>query len=172
MPILRSGFGYVRADASGKPVIMRRNAAGAGRASPKTMEPRSARTAWRNNAGTRRSPRRSRSAVVAAWLEQIKARTRISARPRQACAAFFLADPEELSLVALVDEFASDEPAMNAMYRIEGGNDRLATALAAPFGDRLQLNTELVAVSHRGSDGPRLGAAAGVRRRRSRAITS
>ena len=37
------------------------------------------------------------------------------------------------------------------MYRIEGGNDRLATALAAPLGDRLHLNAEVVALSHRGS---------------------
>ena len=41
-------------------------------------------------------------------------------------------------------------PAPGAMYRIEGGNDRLATALAAPLGDRLHLNTDVVALSHRG----------------------
>src|SRR3989442_153309 len=64
---------------------------------------------------------------------------------------FFLADPDELSLIALVDQFAaSDQPAPGQMYRIEGGNDRLTTALAARLGDRLRLNTELVAVSHRG----------------------
>jgi monoamine oxidase len=62
---------------------------------------------------------------------------------------FFLADPEELSLLALVDQFASDG-ALGPMYRIEGGNDRLVAALAAPLGERLHLNTELVAVSHRG----------------------
>ena len=38
------------------------------------------------------------------------------------------------------------------MYRIDGGNDRLAAALAAPLGDRLHLNTEVVAVSHRGQN--------------------
>ena len=36
------------------------------------------------------------------------------------------------------------------MYRIEGGNDRLATALAKPLGERLHLNTDIVAVSQRG----------------------
>ena len=45
---------------------------------------------------------------------------------------------------------AKPTAAPGTMYRIEGGNDRLATALAAPLGDRLRLNTELVAVSHRG----------------------
>ncbi len=37
------------------------------------------------------------------------------------------------------------------MYRIEGGNDRLPAALAGALGDRVQLNTEVVALSHRGS---------------------
>ena len=41
------------------------------------------------------------------------------------------------------------------MYRIEGGNDRLAAALAAPLGARVQLGTEVVAVSQRGRDGSR-----------------
>jgi monoamine oxidase len=50
-----------------------------------------------------------------------------------------------------VDQFAAEDgPAPWHMYRIEGGNDRLATALAASLGDRVRLNTELVAVSHRG----------------------
>ena len=66
---------------------------------------------------------------------------------------FFLADPEELSVIAFVDQFASsDEPAGFSMYRIVGGNDRLPAALAAALGDRLHLNTELVALSHRGRE--------------------
>ena len=36
------------------------------------------------------------------------------------------------------------------MFRIAGGNDRLPAALAARLGDRIQLGTELVAVSVRG----------------------
>jgi monoamine oxidase len=64
---------------------------------------------------------------------------------------FFLADPEELSLLALVDQFSSDEsPMPQRMFRIEGGNDRLTSALAALLGDRLRLSTELLAVSQRG----------------------
>jgi monoamine oxidase len=44
---------------------------------------------------------------------------------------FFLADPEDLSLIALVDEFASgDTPGEARMFRIPEGNDRLTTALA------------------------------------------
>src|SRR5262249_43816993 len=64
---------------------------------------------------------------------------------------FFLADPEELSLIALVDQFAADEPGRFAMYRVDGGNQRIADALAQPLGDRLRLKTEVVAVSQRGN---------------------
>ena len=38
------------------------------------------------------------------------------------------------------------------MYRIDGGNDRLAAALAEPLGERLHLNAELVAISQRGRE--------------------
>ena len=64
---------------------------------------------------------------------------------------FFLADPEELSLIALVDQFAnSDELGPGNLYRIVGGNDRLPAALAEKFSDRVRLGSELVAVSVRG----------------------
>ena len=43
-----------------------------------------------------------------------------------------------------------DRRAFHATYRVEGGNDRIATSLAAGLGGRLKLGTELVAVSHRG----------------------
>ena len=63
---------------------------------------------------------------------------------------FFVADPDELSLLALVDQFARDgDPSSGRTYRIEGGNDRLALRLAADLGDRVRLNTELLAVSQR-----------------------
>jgi monoamine oxidase len=65
---------------------------------------------------------------------------------------FFLADPEELSLIALVDQFANDdEPAPTNMSRIAGGNDRLPIALADKLGARVHLGSELVAVSVRGN---------------------
>jgi len=87
---------------------------------------------------------------VAAWLDQVHADAELRATAT-GLRGFFLADPEELSLVALVDQFsASDAPAAGGMYRIEGGNDRLINALAGPLGDRLHLNTEIVALSHRG----------------------
>jgi monoamine oxidase len=44
---------------------------------------------------------------------------------------FFVADPDRLSLIVYVDQFASSgNPAGNALYRIRGGNDRLAERMA------------------------------------------
>ena len=99
------------------------------------------------------SPLASRLArrSVAQWLDDARAdaELRTSARGLR---GFFLADPEELSLIALVDQFASEgSSSFGQMYRIAGGNDRLPMALAAPFGDRLHLQTDLVALSHRGA---------------------
>src|SRR5437667_12713806 len=87
---------------------------------------------------------------VAAWLDEVRADAELRATAA-GLRGFFLADPDELALIALVDQFASDEQAASgAMYRIEGGNDRLATALAGLLGPRVQLTTEPVAVPHRG----------------------
>jgi monoamine oxidase len=60
---------------------------------------------------------------------------------------FFLADPEDLSLLALVDQFSSDDPAGTRMFRLRGGNDTLVAALAASLGDRIRLGTAVVAVN-------------------------
>lgn len=44
---------------------------------------------------------------------------------------FYLADPEDLSLLVIVDQFASQAiPGEDRMFRIRGGNDRLPRALA------------------------------------------
>ena len=147
--ILRTGWAYVRPDAQGRPHIVRRRVTrGWDRLSEvlsKLIE------AYR--LGERRwdSPiaadlaRRS----VAQWMDEISADDELRATTL-GLRGFFLADPDDLSLLALVDQFASEEPAIGRVYRVLGGNDRIATALAMRLGDRLQLSTELVAVSHRG----------------------
>ena len=44
---------------------------------------------------------------------------------------FFLGDPDELSLLGYVEQFAADnDPAQRTMYRIRGGNDRLPERIA------------------------------------------
>ena len=87
---------------------------------------------------------------VADWLTAIDADAELR-ETALGLRGFFLGDPDELSLLTLVDQFAAnDEPVPSKMYRIEGGNDRLSAALAAPLGPAVKLSTEVVAVSQRG----------------------
>ena len=148
--ILRTGFGYVRPDASGRARIVERKAS---RGWDRLAEHLSELTRRYCLADQRwDSPIAAELArqSVAQWLDDRQADKELRTTA-VGLRGFFLADPDELSLLALVDQFAaSDQPALGQMYRIEGGNDRLTSALAARLGDRLRLNTELVAVSHRG----------------------
>jgi len=149
--ILKGGFGYVRPDQAGRGKILARNAARgwerlaaelSGLSRPYTLAERR----WDSpiSADLARGS-------VATWLDRVKADAELRATAA-GLRGFFLADPDELSLIALVDQSISerDSPKAGAMYRIEGGNDRLAAALAAPLGDRLHLSTDVVALSHRG----------------------
>ena len=150
--ILRGGFGYVRADASGRAAIVQRSAARGWDRLAKEIGPiaepyRLAEQRWDTPIAADIA-RRS----VAAWLDEARADAELRATAT-GLRGFFLADPDELSLIALVDQFAaSDSPAPGALYRIEGGNDALAAALARPLGDRLHLTTEVVALSQRGQN--------------------
>ena len=162
--ILRGGFGYVRASgqgtgAQGRPRIVPRSAARgwdrlSGALADLGRDYRLVEKRW-DSPITADLARRS----VSDWLEAVKADDdlRMTATGLR---GFFLADPEELSLLALVDQFSTDDtPAPWQSFRVAGGNDRIAAALAAPLGDRLKLDTELVAVSYRGG-----GVRASVRR--------
>ena len=87
---------------------------------------------------------------VAQWLDEEGKDEELRATTT-ALRGFFLADPEELSLLALVDQLSnSDKPGPPDMYRIAGGNERLPAALADRLGERVHLGSELVAVSVRG----------------------
>jgi len=148
--ILRGGFAYVRPDASGRPRIVRRGAVRGWDRLAEALQPlarpyRLAERRW-DSPIARALARQS----VADWLDAINAGDELRATAR-GMRGFFLADPADLSLVALVDQFAEEDgPLPGAMFRIEGGNDKLPAALAARLGDRVRLRTELVAVSHRG----------------------
>ncbi len=150
--ILRDGFGYARRDGSGRTRLVPSGGAHgwdklAARLEDLTRQYRLAEQRWDSPIATGLA-RRS----VAQWLDEVQADRDLRATAT-GLRGFFLADPDELSLIAFVDQFAStDEPAGAAMYRIEGGNDRLPAALAAGLDARLQLNTELVAVSVRGRE--------------------
>lgn len=148
--ILKDGFAGVRTSASGKIRIVRRAshtgwAQLANALEPFTRDYRLGERRWDTPIAAHLA-RRS----VAAWLNDIQAGDELR-QTAGSLRGFFLADPEELSLLALVDQFAADDsPGRERMYRIEGGNDRLPAALASSLGDRIHLGTELVALSQRG----------------------
>jgi monoamine oxidase len=149
--ILRTGFGYARLDPSGRPrIAVRSSVPGWGRLAETlrglTRRYRLAEQRWDSPIASDLA-RRS----VAKWLDDIQADDELRATAA-GLRGFFLADPEELSLIALVDQFATDDwpPTDWTTYRIDGGNDRLPSALAAKLDERLRLKAELVAVSHRG----------------------
>jgi monoamine oxidase len=79
--------------------------------------------------------------TVADW----SARARISAAVRsglRGLRGFFLADPEDLSLLQMVDEFAQGgAPGQDRFYRIEGGNDTLPRTIARRLKGTLRLGT-------------------------------
>jgi monoamine oxidase len=55
---------------------------------------------------------------------------------------FFLADPDDLSMLPLLDQYAeSGPPGRGCIYRIPGGNDRLATGVARRLRSKVRLNT-------------------------------
>ena len=149
--VLPGGFGYALPDGAGKTRIVARSAARGWDRLATTLEGvirpyQLAEQRWDSPIAADLS-RRS----VAQWLDEIKADQELRSTIL-GLRGFFLADPEELSLLALVDQFASgDQPGWKT-YRIDGGNDRLATSIGALLGDRLKLKTEVVAVSHRGRE--------------------
>jgi len=148
--ILRSGFAYVREDRSGRPRIVTRNVASGwsrlAEALERVIRPyRLAEQRW-DTPITAAVARRS----VAAWLDEMNADPDLRATAT-GLRGFFLADPDELSLIALVDQFGADQSSVpGTMYRMDGGNDRLASAIATRLGDRVRLRTEVVAISQRG----------------------
>ena len=80
---------------------------------------------------------------VAEWLDRIRAPGAIR-DVATGLRGFFLADPADLSLLALVDQFADEgAPGSEKMFRVIGGNDRLPAALAKALGSRIHLRTIL-----------------------------
>ena len=67
----------------------------------------------------------------------------------RALRGFFLADPEDLSMLAMVDFLASDGfGGDGGSFRVIGGNDRLATGLAGLLKKKVRLRTVLRRVRH------------------------
>jgi monoamine oxidase len=88
---------------------------------------------------------------VDAWLRSHRLPAWLRDRYR-GLRGLFLADPEDLSLLALVD-FLADDPwsgQPDGVLRIASGNDRLATSLAARLRARIDLGAVLRRVTQRG----------------------
>ena len=80
---------------------------------------------------------------VVEWLDRIRAPKSLR-DVAIGLRGFFLADPSELSLLALADQFADEgAPGREKMFRIAGGNDRLPALLARALGSNLRLQTVL-----------------------------
>src|SRR6185436_14258101 len=137
--ILRDGWGYYGPDATGR----RRVQTGPGtfEETPRRLKPEIddyclAGKRW-DSAVAAGLARQS----VADWLARIRA-DRPYRSGLRGLRGFFLADPEDLSLIALVDQFATGEsPGEGRMFRINGGNDALATAAARALRGRQLLGT-------------------------------
>jgi monoamine oxidase len=78
---------------------------------------------------------------VAQWLD--KAQTTADVRAMtEMMRGFFVADPQELSLLTYVEQFATgNDPAGRSTYRLRGGNHRLAERLANALHTPVRLRT-------------------------------
>ena len=155
-PVLGRGFGYYGPDRSGR---VKRQSGFAGLASingPLASLVRDYKLGEQRWDGP--VARRLAEQSVADWVRRISRgrgrdeTARLVARFR-GFRGLFLADPEELSLLALVDFFASDPfGGDSGMFRVPGGNDQLATRLAATLRAPVLLRSVLrrVRVRRRG----------------------
>jgi monoamine oxidase len=139
--ILRRGFGYYGADPRGR--VMIHDMARAlgplfGKLQPLVDAYRLLEQRW-DGALAARLGRQS----VTAWLEEIRAPRWLRERLR-GFRGLFLAEPEELSMLAFVDFFAGDPFSREGdTLRIVDGNDRLATRLAETLRAKVELRTIL-----------------------------
>jgi monoamine oxidase len=69
---------------------------------------------------------------------------------------FFLADAEDLSLLPVLEQAANGAPGAR-LFRVRGGNDRLARELAARLPQPIVFGQAAVSVTVNGASGPRLG---------------
>ena len=137
--ILRSGFGFYGTDVRG-----RRSIDASGRAfqhvakslQPEIRDFNIAEQRWDSAVGHRLA-----RTSIARWLDSIDAPAGLRARLR-GFRGFFLADPEDLSMLPLVEQFAEwGTPGRDEIFRIAGGNDRLATGIARRLRGKILLRS-------------------------------
>lgn len=148
--ILRHGFTYYGPDRGGRLRVW--NGPGAWVEAAKRLRPeidryKAAGRQWSSGVASALGP-----VPVARWLKQIKAEENFATGVR-AMRGFFLADPEELSLLSLVDLLADGEvPGQGEIFRIPGGNDRLPRKLADNLQSRIVFGAHVRRVRQRGDE--------------------
>jgi monoamine oxidase len=137
--ILRDSFGFYGPDDRGARRIHRgpSSLAEIGRfLGPLIRDFKLAEARW-DSAVAQRLARQS----LSGWLETTRASASFK-RGVRGLRGFFLADPEDLSLLPVVEQFAeAGPPGKDRMFRISGGNDRLATGVAKRLRGALLLST-------------------------------
>lgn len=145
VPILRSGFAFLRSPRGGKQKkVFRGNLIWTKLA--ETLRPLVQMYRWSEGRWDGAVARHWGSLSVADWMKQTPLNPDVGGM-LVGLRGFFLADPADLSLLSLVEQVASGTPGRGRMYRIMGGNDRLPMALAAKLGDCVRLRHEVLALS-------------------------
>lgn len=86
---------------------------------------------------------------VADWLARKRVNAQLAAAIR-GLRGFYLADPEDLSLLPLVEQFAEGEtPGASTMYRLKDGNDALPSAVARELKGTVHLRAPVLRVVQR-----------------------
>jgi monoamine oxidase len=146
--ILRKGWGFYGTSKSGSRNV--RDAVDTFERAAERLQPeieafRNAESRW-DSAVARWLARQS----VASWMQRARIDRELAAGIR-GLRGFFLADPRTLSLLQLVEQFASGEtPGASQMYRLRDGNDALASGLARALRNRVVLETVVRRVVQRG----------------------
>jgi monoamine oxidase len=143
--ILRAGFTYYGPDTSGRLRVWKRPSTwteAARRLKPHVDRYKAAGERWDTGVALAIAPE-----SVAAWVKRQRAGHAFNEGMR-AIRGFFLADPEDLSLLALVDQFSDGVPGEDEFFRIPGGNDRLPAKVAGALEGRLVLRATVNRIIH------------------------
>ena len=106
--ILSAGFGYARADSKGIVRLVARSAVRGWERLARELHELAQRYRWSERRWDSPVAAEIGRRTVAEWLDAVNGDTELR-QTAQGLRGFFLADPDELSLLALVDQFASDD---------------------------------------------------------------
>ncbi len=142
VPILRKGFGYYGPASNGRLIMQSQRATFAllsDRLQPLVRDYELAEQRWEGPIA-----RRIAAESVAGWLSSTTAGGAQFAGRLRSLRGLFLADPEDLSLLAML-EFVAQTPSgvADGFSRVAGGNDRLTTELSRRLRDPVQLQSVL-----------------------------